>query len=189
MIQEGTILAGKQKCLPYFFISNEPMLEPTPVFLGFPCGSASKESSCNTGDLGLISGLGISPEEGNHYPSQYSGLENSKSQIRPSNFHFHGDFRHTSLFQHFLFLLAFKNISNDNINKVLSFLLSVISSIQLTHIQAWLIQWAMLENHILKYLSLKCDKIQGKLSSYHVEPQFNFYKILEMLRKKKQLKP
>jgi len=25
---------------------------PTPVFLGFPCGSAGKESSCNAGDLG-----------------------------------------------------------------------------------------------------------------------------------------
>ena len=27
---------------------------PTPVFLCFPCGSASKESVCNAGDLGLI---------------------------------------------------------------------------------------------------------------------------------------
>ena len=27
---------------------------PTPVFLGFPRGSADKESACNTGDLGLI---------------------------------------------------------------------------------------------------------------------------------------
>ena len=25
---------------------------PTPVFLGFPCGSAGKESACNVGDLG-----------------------------------------------------------------------------------------------------------------------------------------
>ena len=25
---------------------------PTPVFLGFPCGSAGKESACNEGDLG-----------------------------------------------------------------------------------------------------------------------------------------
>ena len=24
---------------------------PTPVFLGFPCGSAGKESACNVGDL------------------------------------------------------------------------------------------------------------------------------------------
>ena len=27
---------------------------PTPVFLGFPCGSDGKESSCNAGDLGSI---------------------------------------------------------------------------------------------------------------------------------------
>ena len=25
---------------------------PTPVFLGFPCGSAGKESACNVGNLG-----------------------------------------------------------------------------------------------------------------------------------------
>ena len=45
--------------------------------LGFPGGSDSKESSCNAGDLGLIPGLGRSPEEGNVYPLKYSGLENS----------------------------------------------------------------------------------------------------------------
>ena len=66
--------------------------------MGFPCGSAGKESAFNAGDLGLIPGLGRSHGEGKGYPLQYSGLENSKSQIRPSNFHFHGDFRHTSLF-------------------------------------------------------------------------------------------
>ena len=37
---------------------------PTQVFLGFPCGSASKESACNVGDLGSIPGLGRSPGEG-----------------------------------------------------------------------------------------------------------------------------
>ena len=37
---------------------------PTPVFLGFPCGSAGKESSCNAGDLGSIPGLGRSLEKG-----------------------------------------------------------------------------------------------------------------------------
>ena len=49
----------------------------TPVFLGFPCGSAGKESTCNAGHLGLIPGLGRSPGEGKGYPLQYSGLENS----------------------------------------------------------------------------------------------------------------
>ena len=50
---------------------------PTPVFLGFPCGSAGKESPRNAGDLGLTPGLGRSPGEGKGYPLQYSGLENS----------------------------------------------------------------------------------------------------------------
>ena len=49
---------------------------PTPIFLGFPCGSAGKESACNARDLGLIPGLGRSPGEGKSYPLQYSGLEN-----------------------------------------------------------------------------------------------------------------
>ena len=38
--------------------------------------SSGKISACNTGDLGLILGLGISPGEENGYPS-YSYLENS----------------------------------------------------------------------------------------------------------------
>ena len=54
---------------------------PTPVFLGFPHGSAGKESTRNVGDLGLILGLGRSPGEGNGYPLQYSGLENSMDCI------------------------------------------------------------------------------------------------------------
>ena len=49
----------------------------TPVFLGFPCGSAGKESTCNVGDLGSIPGLGRFPGEGKGYPLQYSGLEKS----------------------------------------------------------------------------------------------------------------
>ena len=50
------------------------------------------------GDLGSIPGLGRSPGEGNGYPLQYSGLENStdcvvhgvaKSRTGLSDFHFH----------------------------------------------------------------------------------------------------
>ena len=71
---------------------------PTPVFLGFPCGSVGKESAHNARDLGLIPGLGRSPGEGKGYPLQYSGLEQSmdcvvhriaKSWTRLSDFHFH----------------------------------------------------------------------------------------------------
>ena len=54
---------------------------PTPVFLGFPCGSAGKESTCDVGDLGSIPGLGRFPGEGKGYPLQYSGLENSMDCI------------------------------------------------------------------------------------------------------------
>ena len=42
----------------------------------FPCGLAGKESTCNAGDLGSVSGLGRFPGEGEGYPLQYSGLEN-----------------------------------------------------------------------------------------------------------------
>ena len=52
-----------------------------PVFLGFPCGSAGKESACNAVDLGSIPRLGRSPGEGKGYPVQYSGLENSMECI------------------------------------------------------------------------------------------------------------
>ena len=45
----------------------------------FPDSSASKESSCNVGDLGSIPGVGRSPGEGKGYLLQYSGLENSQS--------------------------------------------------------------------------------------------------------------
>ena len=38
------------------------------IFLGFPSGSAGKESACNAGDLGSILGLGISTGEGKGDP-------------------------------------------------------------------------------------------------------------------------
>ena len=67
-------------------------------WLGFPGGSAGKESPCNSGDLGSIPGLGRSPGKGKGYPLQYSGLGNSmdhivhgvgKSQTGLRDFHFH----------------------------------------------------------------------------------------------------
>ena len=71
--------------------------------MGFPCGSDSKESTCNAGDPESIAGLEISPGEGNGNPLQYSCLENSmareawratvfgitKSHTRLSNSHTH----------------------------------------------------------------------------------------------------
>ena len=67
------------------------------LYLYVSCGSAGKESTCNMGDLGSISGLGRSPGEGKGYPLQYSGLENSmdstvhgviKIRTRLNGFHF-----------------------------------------------------------------------------------------------------
>ena len=44
--------------------------------MGFPGGSNGRESVCNAGYLGLITGSGRSPGEGNGKPLQYSRLEN-----------------------------------------------------------------------------------------------------------------
>ena len=55
-----------------FFIRQQPFS----TVLGFPSHSDSKESACNVGDQGFISGSGRSPEEGNGNPLQYSCLEN-----------------------------------------------------------------------------------------------------------------
>ena len=75
--------------------------------MGFPGASDGKEFTCNEGDMGLIPGLGRSPGEGNSYPLQYSGLENSmdcivhrvtKSQTRLSDFHFSLHFMHSLKF-------------------------------------------------------------------------------------------
>ena len=42
------------------------------LILGLPGSSADKESACNAGDSGLISGSGRSPEEGIGYLLQYT---------------------------------------------------------------------------------------------------------------------
>ena len=54
--------------LPYF----APL---KPLRWGFPHSSVSKESACNTGDPGSVSGLGRSSGERNENPLQYSCLE------------------------------------------------------------------------------------------------------------------
>ena len=58
-------------------------LEISMYHLGFPGGSDGKDSACNEGDLGSIPGLERSPGEGNSYPLQYSGLENSMDLYSP----------------------------------------------------------------------------------------------------------
>ena len=82
--------------LQEFFFPLKDIYE-TMFNMGFPCGSAGKESTCNAGDPGLNPGSGRSSGEGKGYPRQYLGLENSmecivhggaKSQTPPSDFHF-----------------------------------------------------------------------------------------------------
>ena len=46
------------------------------TFLDFPASSDGKESACNAGDLGSISGSGRFPGEGSGYALQYSCLKN-----------------------------------------------------------------------------------------------------------------
>ena len=74
---EGSLFGMWARCQVHHL---HPFLEGH-NFGGVPGGSAGKESACNTGDLGLIPGLGRSPGEGNGYPLQYSGLENSKDCV------------------------------------------------------------------------------------------------------------
>ena len=82
------------------FFNTHPSLWPNSHAVGFPGGSAGKESAYNARDLGSVPGLGRCTGEGKGYPLQYSGLENSmdrgawwatvhgvtKSQTRLSNF-------------------------------------------------------------------------------------------------------
>ena len=66
------------KCLSLFFkiLSSFSLVDLFNVSWGFPGGSEGKASVYNAGDPGSIPGLGISPEEGNGTPLQYSCLEN-----------------------------------------------------------------------------------------------------------------
>ena len=48
--------------------------------MGFYVSSAGKESTCNAGDPGSISGSGRSPGGGHGNPLQYSCLENPHGQ-------------------------------------------------------------------------------------------------------------
>ena len=67
-----------------WFLSPEIPLDkaqvPTLVFLGFSGGSKGKQSTCNSGDLGLIPGLGRSPGGRHGNPLQCCCLENPHGQ-------------------------------------------------------------------------------------------------------------
>ena len=64
-------LPAMQKTPVQFLSRDDPWKRdrlPTLVFLGFPGGSDSKESTCNAGVLGSIPGLGRSPGGGHGNP-------------------------------------------------------------------------------------------------------------------------
>ena len=66
--------------------------------MSFSGGSAGKDAdACSAVDLGLIPGLGRSLGEGNGYPLQYSGLENSMTE-EPGGLQSMGSQRHNSDF-------------------------------------------------------------------------------------------
>ena len=67
-------------CLAYLDIMAYPLMLSLPN-LGFPGGSAGKESACNEGDLDSIPDLRRFPGERKDYPLQYSGLEKSMDRI------------------------------------------------------------------------------------------------------------
>ena len=58
---------------PVRYLGWEDPLEkdrlPTPVFLGFPCGLAGRETTCNMGDMGSAPELGRSPGEWDRLPT------------------------------------------------------------------------------------------------------------------------
>ena len=73
---------------PFYYLITSPSLFcllTLPSFPSQPEGKiglprwllSGKESTCQTGDLGSILGLGRSPGEGKGYSLQYYGLENS----------------------------------------------------------------------------------------------------------------
>ena len=75
---------------------------PTPVFLGFPCGSAGKESTCNAGVMGSIPGWEDPLEKGKATHSSILAWRSpgtvvhgvTKSQTRWCNFHFQHPSQH-----------------------------------------------------------------------------------------------
>ena len=98
--KESICSAGDPGLIPNIRCKRDGL--PIPVFLGFSGGSDGKESACKVGDLSSIPGLGRYSGEGNSYPLQYSGLENSmdreawhatiqglQSPMQLTNFHFH----------------------------------------------------------------------------------------------------
>ena len=77
-----TLNTDKYQTMTRFSTLTKTLSCPVAVALSvcFPGSSDGKESACNAGDPGSISGSGRSPGEGNGNPFQYSCLENSRDR-------------------------------------------------------------------------------------------------------------
>ena len=74
----GDLPSSGTEPLSHVSCISRPVLYPG----GFLGGSVGEESTCNAGDLGSVPGLGRSSGEGNGYPLQHAGLENSMGPQR-----------------------------------------------------------------------------------------------------------
>ena len=78
IFDEKTLELYKEREFQYLYVWKKDILSYKPqVSEVIPDNSDGKESSCNAGDPGSISGSGRFPGEGNSYPLQHSCLENS----------------------------------------------------------------------------------------------------------------
>ena len=73
VIAPSQVGPSQQHNLTWVLVTSTPLE-------GFPSGSASKESACNTRDPSSIPGLGRSPGRGHGNPLQHSCLENPHGQ-------------------------------------------------------------------------------------------------------------
>ena len=71
-----TFFCGHKFAVPFGIYLTVKLLGHIVTCGGFPGGSSVKKSVCQAGDVGLISGSGRSPREGNDNPLQYSCLDN-----------------------------------------------------------------------------------------------------------------
>ena len=80
----SNLVAAKNSCLIMRLVNN------LSLFMGFSGGSVYKESACNagdTGDVGLIAGLGRSPGGGHDNPFQCSCLKNPRDRAWRATVH------------------------------------------------------------------------------------------------------
>ena len=67
-IQSGGLLGLSERFVMILLVVSRSDTDEINGNMGFPSGLDSKESTCNTGDVGSIPGSGRLPGEGNGYP-------------------------------------------------------------------------------------------------------------------------